>query len=242
MWLRAASRKQLVVVALGLALSAGCSDGGDGKSCNEAIVPSELGPVITFFGLARADDRLIAPDGNEDGIPVYTRANGSGFRLVIEAKRGTSGAAVGQSAFDPNGGGFPDLQIEVSNDLGNGSSEVCDASQSNPGDGSEPGGVPKVEPACFDDDQAVIDAVNDLACRFVDGTGTPTARSVSSDSCVQFETGDYAFVHPESESQYCSLIDVPIAFPDGETVVTARVRDVDGNVGLEQQLIIRVES
>ena len=66
---------------------------------------------------------------------------------------------------------FPDLQIEASNPLGNGSPAVCDRT-----------GCRK--PAAFQEStrspsirrKPNIITVNDLACRFLDGSGSPIGR------------------------------------------------------------------
>ncbi|HXQ22168.1 MAG TPA: dockerin type I repeat-containing protein [Candidatus Acidoferrales bacterium] len=194
---------------------------------------SPIGPLVTFFGVTRGDDTLVSSSGTTpDGVPIYPRPNGNGFSLVVESMPGLSGAAVGKSAYQPSLTSLPDLQVEVSNPLGNGSSAVCDSS------GPTPGGVPAVDPPNFAPTQADINAVNDLACRFLDGSGAPTGRT--SDSCVLFPTGDYEFVNPMTTIQFCGVIDQVLSFPPGDTVVTARLRDVNGNAGPPAQIVIRV--
>ncbi len=196
-------------------------------------------PIITFFGVTRADDRLIDPAGEENGIPVFLRTEtisgaSSGFSIVVEASRGMSTLPIGSSAYDPTLAGFPDLQIQVDRPLGNGSAAVCD----DPMD--MPGGVPAIVPESFEETTENISTVNDFACRFVNGQGEPTVRTSTSDSCVTFESGSFAFVHPQTNAQFCGAINVPLAFPIGDTVVSARVRDGDGNVSDIERIIIRV--
>jgi len=194
------------------------------------------GPAITFFGITRADDTLVPPSGQTtDGLPIFTRQSGSGFRLVIEAKPGSSGAAVGSSAFQDDLSAFPDLQIEVSHALGNGSAAVCDNSH------EMPGGVPAVDPPNFDPTTGNINAANDLGCRFNDGQGHPTGVDQSS-ACVLFSTGEYHFVNVTSTIQFCGFVTGVLVFPAGDTVVTARVRDQSGNIGPQAQIVIRIES
>jgi len=168
-----------------------------------------------------------------DGLRIYSRTLGNGFSLVVEGGPGLSGAAVGSSAYQPNLTSFPDLQVEVSNPLGNGSAAVCDSS------GSMPGGVPAVDPPDFTPTQTDINAVNDLACRFLDGSGAPVGRS-GSDSCVMFPSGDFEFVNSMSTIQFCGFIDGLLNFPSGDTLVTARLRDVNGNAGPPAQIVIRI--
>ncbi|HYD48148.1 MAG TPA: hypothetical protein VEB21_07370, partial [Terriglobales bacterium] len=210
--------------------SSGCGD--DDSDSNATPTPAADGPVITFAGLTAADDSLIAPTSvTNDGTPVYSRPFGSGFSLVIEAKPGTNDIEVGDSSYDADLDSLPDLQIASSRDLGNGSAAVCDDPQ------TIPGGVPAA--AGFDDGD--IAAVNDFSCRFVDGAGNPLARTASSDSCVAFATGDYAFVDPESQAQFCGFISAPLAFPTGDTTITVRVRDIEGHVGPERRIIVQVQ-
>jgi hypothetical protein len=198
-----------------------------------------LGPGanISFMGLLRADETLLPPAGYDAiGRPVYVRQSGFGFDLVIEAKRGTNGAAVGRSAFsyDPTDPTLrPDVQVEVSRNLGNGSVAVCDNMAGNFG------GIPGFDPPDFDATQEISDALNDFGCRFNDGTGTAGPRDLNS-ACVLFSDGTFGFVDFESQLQFCATIISPMQFPEGDTIVTARVRDVSGLVGPERQIVIQV--
>lgn len=195
------------------------------------------GANIGFMGLLRADDSLLEPNGvDAAGRPVYVRQNPSGFRLVVDAKPGTSGAPVGANAFNPNPtdpAARPDLQIEVSRPIGNGSTTVCDN-----GDGHI-GGVPAIDPPSYDPTQAISDALNDFACRFNDGTGKPGGRAFES-ACTQFPDGEFRFVDPSATIEFCGFIPVPLGFPDGDTIVTARVRDTNLILGPPQQIVVRV--
>jgi len=188
-------------------------------------VPPE--PVITFIGMARADNTLVAPTGEMAGISIYERDAGYGFYLVIEARPGGTGAAVGSGAFNPEPGGLPDLQIEVSRDLGNGSPAVCD----------DTGGVPATVPVDFTPARA--DAINDLACRFKNAVGQPGGLSPQ-DACTSFPDGTDHFVEVDSTIQFCAEVDAPFKFPEGDTVVTVRLRDVSGNLSAAAQIIVRV--
>jgi hypothetical protein len=53
-----------------------------------------MGPVITFMGLARADDVLIEPVGMSGQTPIYQPFFGYGFSLIIEAKPGAASSAT----------------------------------------------------------------------------------------------------------------------------------------------------
>lgn len=196
-----------------------------------------LGANIGFLGLLRADESLLEPSSiDAEGRPVYVRANPSGFVLVIDAKPGTNGAPVGFTAYnyDPvNPAVRPDLQVEVSRPIGDGSAIVCDNSE------GHFGGVPGIDPLSFDVTQAISDALNDLGCRFNDGTGTPGGRAPDS-ACVQFPDGEFRFVDASATVEFCGFMSFPLRFPDGDTIVTARVRDIDGIVGPPRQIVIRI--
>ena len=193
-----------------------------------------LGPVISYFGITRADDTLVPSSGTTPGgIPIYTRIAGAGFSLIVEGRPGASGADVGRSSFDSSGAGFPDLQIVVSRALGDGSTAVCDR---NPPMG---GGVPAVDPPNFTATKAVIDAVNDLACRFVDGSDQPMARG-KADACILMTDGSFGFAGAGSTAQYCGFVDSVMHFPAGDTLVTARLLDTSGNPGPQSQIVVRI--
>jgi hypothetical protein len=209
-----------------------------------------LGPVVTFFGLTNQDDTLLPTSGtNSDGITVFSRLSGFGFSIVVEGAPGLSGAAVGPCAFGvyntasgsctpscaPGCTSFPDLQVEASNPLGNGSPAVCD--------GGTGGGVPGVDPVTFNPttNPNIINIVNDLACRFVDGGGNPIGRP-STYACVKQEpTEEYGYANPQSTMEFCAPITSVEQFPPAtDTTLTVRLRDVDGNVGAPAQIIVHV--
>lgn len=204
-------------------------------TCSPTPTPTiAIGPVITFFGVTRGDDTLVSPSGaTVDGTTVYSRPAASGFSLVVEGRPGSSGASVGRSTYQPDLTSFPDLQIEASRPLGNGSPAVCDRT------GRTAGGVPAIDPPNFDETQINVDIVNDFACRFLDGSGAPVGRG-GTEACVLFPDGNYGFVGAASRIQFCAVIDRVVEFPLGDTLVTARLRDVNGNPGPSSQLVIRV--
>ncbi len=204
-----------------------------------AVPTLGLGANIAFMGVLRADDTLLDPaDFDEAGRPVYVRPTGSGFVLVIDARPGTNSSPVGLSAYqsDPADPSVrPDLQIEVSRDLGNGSPAVCDNTAGNFG------GVPGIDPPSFEETQRITDALNDFGCRFNDGTGMTLGRD-SQSACVLFPDGEFHFVDPTATIEFCGFITRPMAFPTGDTIVTARLRDRSGLVGPARQIVIRVSS
>jgi hypothetical protein len=203
------------------------------------VTPNQpIGPIIGFFGLVQPNDEVIDPTGvNPTGIPIYQRPFGSGFSLVVEARRGISNSSVANLAFDEFG--RPDVQIQVTRPLGNGSQLVCD-------DGHfqlELGGVPAINPPSFADDQSISDRLNDFGCRFVNGAGQPLGRACSDDAaCIRFQDGRFGCVSAANPPprQFCGQISQNLAFPTGDTLVTARVRDMAGNLGPPAQIIVRV--
>jgi hypothetical protein len=197
-----------------------------------ATIPAE--PRITFFGVTRADGTLVASlDNTAEGIPIYQRTGDFGFSLVIEGAPGATGSGVGTSSFSSDVNLLPDLQIEVSRPLGDGSAAVCDDSD------SDFGGVPAISP--FDFSPAQAPAINDLACRFKDGQNHPVGRQRSDDACTRFlPEAEYHFVDPASTVQFCGAIDDPLSFPSGDTLVAARLRDMSGKVSTVAQIVVRI--
>jgi hypothetical protein len=195
-----------------------------------------FGPTITYLGVARADGRVTQPIGTlPDGTPIFLRTIGQGFFLVIEAKPAQNNRPVGQAVFNPFG--LPDLQVVMSRPLGDGSADVCDAGPSPP-----IGGVPAIDPPAFGGGQAA-DAMNDFGCRYVAITA-PNDGGTTRGPCTRTAGGEGAFVHPQSRVQFCpqSGIGAEIAFPPGDTRVTARVSDLLGQPGAPVSIIIRVST
>ena len=192
------------------------------------------GPEITFFGLTRADDMVLDPTGTIDGRPLYQPTFGFGFSLVVEVKAGASRRPPGLSTYVT--GGLPDLQIQVTRPLGDASAVVCDD--------TPPflGGVPAVDPPLFSDEPSVADRINDLACRFIDGSGEKTGRQCGElAACVLGTDGQFGCAETASRFQYCGFIGQALSFLPGDTLVTARVRDTGGNLGAAKQMVVRVQ-
>lgn len=168
------------------------------------------------------------------GIPVFERPVPQGFFIVVEAIRGPSGLNPGTSTFDwspSNPNVLPDFMIVSSSALGNGSTAVCDDTPP-----SFIGGVPAVDPPAFGGSQFVANAINDFSCRF-------DARTISNDACTRTSSGDSGFVSSGPNLvQFCPTvgIGVEIAFPLGETTLTAIVRDDLGQPGLPVSIIVRI--
>ena len=50
--------------------------------------PVPQGPVITFFAVTGANGAAIDPLGQINGVPVFFRNSGFGFKLVVEGRSG----------------------------------------------------------------------------------------------------------------------------------------------------------
>jgi hypothetical protein len=134
-----------------------------------------------------------------------------------------------------SGAGPPDLQIQATRQLGNGDPRRCDVEPPNAG------GIPAVDPPRFDDSAFVTAVLNDFGCRFADGRGQPRARGCTEESgCVAFASGQSGCFSDLTRAQFCATVDAFMAFPLGDTLLTARVRDVDGNLGDPARLVVRV--
>jgi hypothetical protein len=200
-------------------------------------VPPAVGPQIVLLGVSSADNQILTPSATDPlGRPVFRLRTHQGFQLIVEAKPGADRRPVGGAAY--NADGAPDLQMIASRPLGDGSALVCDI---------EPpliGGVPATMPFGFADDAAAIGIINDLGCRVDDGAGEPRARLTSTAACTRSRRGNdfgYAFVQADASVQYCLPIARAWAFPAGDTIVAARLRDLGGQLGAAREIVIRIE-
>ena len=196
------------------------------------------GPVVTYAGIANADGSVVEPAApDQQGRPVFERILGQSFFLVFEGRPGESGLRVGRRTFDHDAGDplvLPDLQLIASEALGDGSPAVCDSS------GPNAGGVPAVEDLEFDPVQQVSDAINDLGCRFDDGEGGNFGRDPEQACTLSNQTFGFGFVSAESTIQFCAFVPPPLMLALGETVFSGRLRDVGGNIGPEQSIVLRI--
>lgn len=208
-----------------------------------ATPTTAVGPMITLFALTAADDSLIPPTGEEDGVPVYQLPFGRSFRIIVEAGRGISDIPPARDTFQSSGA--PSFQIQANRPLGDGSLIVCDS------DGPFPGGVPAVDPPSFEPTQMIVNALNDLGCRFPDGlpNPSPAGRGCSpQEACLRFEDGTFGCQTDAlgAEVQYCSqVISVIEEFPEGDTLLSARVLEtrVSGRQAMPgpiEQIIVRI--
>jgi hypothetical protein len=196
-------------------------------------LPPEFGPEVTHLGITMADDVPIEPVGvDAAGRPIYERLLGHGLSVIVEARRGPTGRFPDRNSYDP--GALPGLQMIVSRPLGDGNPIVCDI---------EPpdfGGVPATIPFAISGAPAAVAAINDLGCRVNDGTGTPMARDFSFPCTREPLTREFAFVNSRTEVQFCVPIAQAWTFPEGDTVVAARVADGSGLAGLTREMVVRI--
>ena len=191
------------------------------------------GPVVSAFGVADGSGTFnAAVDTDAQGRPVFVRQEASGFVIYVEGRPGPSHLPVGTERLVTRPGDptrQPDLQIESSNNLGDGSVAVCDNSFPNVG------GVPGVGPADFTPVQSVSDALNDFSCRF-------KVYSETDFACTQDSSGNFLFGNTSSTVQFCTLVSDTLTFPLGDTVLTARLLDTAGNAGQSVQIVVRIVS
>jgi len=189
-----------------------------------------VGPVVTHLGAARADGSVVEPIGKDaKGIPIYETQVGSGFMLVVEGKPGLGNMEIGRKLFvydldDPKA--RPDLEIQATRDLGDGSKAVCDRTRPNIG------GMPGINPPDWSETLDVSRTLADWACRF-------ETFIESQSACIVKRNGEFTFVDPATSTQFCMTVARAWVFPEGETLVSARLRDVEGNPGPVKQIKIR---
>lgn len=190
----------------------------------------DIGPIVTYAGIARADGRKIEAEGkNSEGVPIFVHPVGSGFMVVIEGKPGIANEEVARGVFryDPNDPTQqPDLQIEANRPLGDGSEAVCDSRKPNLG------GVPAINPTSFAPTAKVSAALNDFACRFEVFIESNASGTVN-------KYGDFEFLNPESKVQFVMVVARSWNFPVGDTQVSVRLRDTEGNTGPVSRFIVR---
>lgn len=165
------------------------------------------------------------------GRPVFLTGVDGRCRLVVEGKTGASGLDPSSGTHPtspPAADGRPDLQIEVSNKMGNGDTAVDCTSSPNLD------GIPAVEPPDFGPGQTITDALLDVSCRFA-------GNSVNA-PCLLRSDGSAALGKPEESPtvQYCDDVSHGQRFLIGKNVVTVRLRDAAMNLGPPYQIVIQV--
>ena len=93
--------------------------------------------------------------------------------------------------------------------------------------------MPGIDPPSFDSDPSITDALDDFACRFQQFSSTAACTYLDA-------SGDPRLVTAGASVQFCDFVATTAVFPTGESVVTARLRDVVGNTGPPTQIVVRV--
>jgi hypothetical protein len=154
------------------------------------------------------------------------------FMLVVEAAPGLNGVLVANTLGPAPPDGRPDLQIQNTVDIGNGSFAVCDKGPPSQGGG----GVPGVPTPRFDpDDEFITDTLLDFACRF-------TAFTPAAPCTIMGGGKDPKLIDPNATAQFCNILSPTTAFPPGDSLVTVAVRDISKQLGPTAQIIVRVET
>lgn len=179
----------------------------------------------------------------EDGRPVFQVAGGQ-LLLVVEGRTVDGFPPAVGSYTQPNpilGDGRPDIQIESTQPLGQGSAAVCDDGYHAPVvDG---GGVYPVPTPDFSFTTTITNALNDFGCRF--------EYHVKGSQCTYCYDGDspcFLTDLPQnntigaSQAQFCNRATGSAAFNPGDSLVTVRLRDEAGNIGPTAQIVIRVNT
>ncbi len=196
-----------------------------------------VGPVVTHFGVASAANDPQRPIGFDPaGRPVFHQPFGQGFALVVEARAGANRRNPGRFAGPYYVDGelsAPDLQMILSRSLGDGSPVICDTAM------PDLGGVPATVPFAY---PSTPDIVEDFGCRFVDGAGELIARTSSTEACTRSDAGfGFGFVDRGSNLQFCGGIASAWRFPEGDTIVAARMTDgTEQALGAAREIVVRI--
>lgn len=180
------------------------------------------------------------PALDAEGRQIFSVGGGAQFVIVVEAAPGLSGALPGRSLTPVPPSNRSDLQIESTTNLGvNPTTKVCDTGPASQGGG----GIPGINPPNFDENnQMITDALNDFACRF--GVFNTGSGSSATGPCTKVDaTQDPQLVTrgaPSGTIQFCDQVATVAAFPPGDSIVTVKVRDANGNLGSSKQIVIRV--
>jgi hypothetical protein len=126
---------------------------------------------------------------------------------------------------------MPNVQIESSQNMGNGSNPVCSPS----GAYNDDGGIPGINPPNFAPTPGIINALQSFAVWFL---------SYSPGAACTFAPGggSYAYVSPIATAQFCDEMSAPQAFPPGDSLLTVQLEDTGGKVGPTAQIIVRVST
>jgi hypothetical protein len=150
---------------------------------------------------------------------------------VVEAKRGTGGAAVGTTLQPPPTPPSPtplttrpDLQIESTKPMGI-FTTLCDPS----------GGIQGISSPDFGPSVDITNALWNFSCRF--------QAFAPSEACLLDAYGNpNALANPGASPavQFCDVVTVTKAFPPGDSILTVQLRDTSQKIGPTAQVVIRV--
>jgi hypothetical protein len=161
------------------------------------------------------------------GRRVFFPANGQ-FLLVVEGARGTSNLDPGEK-LNVDGDTRPDVQMLMTNDIGDGSSLRCDV-----GPAPAPsGGVPGVDPPIFGASEVVTTALQDVACRF-------SLHKTSAEACTKDAFGNFSYRGIGTRRQYCFAVSQNTTFPPGRTVIAVQLLDPIGTIGPIKEIVVDV--
>jgi hypothetical protein len=124
---------------------------------------------------------------------------------------------------------MPQLQIESTQDMGNGSNPVCSSN----GSENVNGGIPGVNPPDFTPTSSIINTLQSFAVWF-------TYQSPGYACTFAPGGGSYSYVNSSATAQFCDEMNLPQAFSTGDSLLTAQLMDAGGNVGPTAQIIVRV--
>jgi len=163
------------------------------------------------------------------GRRIYSATSGQ-FIIVVEGRPGASGQEVGRGTDELGIDGRPDIQVQSTRNIGNGSQRVCDLGPASQGGG----GVPGIAPPSFDpSDPMITDALADFGCRFQQLA--PSMPCTLTDA-----SGEAKLINAAASTQFCSFGAATTLFPPGDTILSARLRDRAGFVGPTAQIVVRV--
>lgn len=169
------------------------------------------------------------PFFDAQGRQIY-QVNGGQLLIVVEGAKGLSNASVGQSTMPGSFGDWPDIQIETTQQLGDGTRGTC-------ANGDPGGGVPGINPPNFTPESSpgiLTAALDSFGCQFE--YHFPNALCTWS--------GDPTNAHylSGSTAQFCDQMSANAPFNSGDSVVTVRLRDINGNTGPTAQIVVRVST
>jgi hypothetical protein len=194
----------------------------------------DAGPKVVFFGLANngycvfcCSESCMAtpsptPAFDAQGRQIFQTST-TQFVIVLEGAPGASGLAAGKSLMPVPPDNRPDLQIQSTREMGDDRKQECDVDD----------GIPGIPTPGFGSDPTITNALNDFACRFEWFTASAPCTLVDA-------SGVEKVVNPEATVQFCDLVAASAPFPQGESILTAKLRDTGGNTGPTAQIVVRV--